>query len=472
MTSSLLSLVWHNNVAQEVSTATSSSTPKVSMTLNDFKVLRLVFSTIKASLRFDATAVVRKSDEDHSSDGSPTSAITSCSPTTTSFDNHQSPQELDRVKSEDERELVSGPIRSQSGSSAKSDKEKRKRSRVTQEQLVHLERYFKADHNPTATRRREISEQLGMQERQTQIWFQNRRAKAKLQKGKKSSVTEVSELSPDNPPELSAGFEAELYSLIHEDGRSWRRIATQTDKHALLAYVCEVKRCLTWYIKSAGYGFKMEIPFDTIINTDFQNAAPGSGVASFILSKPPIFYLEHVSPSSPAERLWEKCADWTEGRQATHVLRHTLIGSAVQLVHLLRDLNTRAVGSDITLYHPSTYQRLAQPSPLIALPSPPLAPYGLSGPVNTERFWKRSEFSSPNDGARQLPPRSEPPTSRPPHSPPYNEYHHQNYTSPDYGDGPILQRHPAPYPVQSISLPYYSSGLPPQQFDQDFEHNA
>jgi regulatory protein PHO2 len=128
----------------------------------------------RASLRFDATAVVRKSDEDHSSDGSPTSAITSCSPTTTSFDNHQSPQELDRVKSEDERELVSGPIRSQSGSSAKSDKEKRKRSRVTQEQLVHLERYFKADHNPTATRRREISEQLGMQERQTQIWFQNR----------------------------------------------------------------------------------------------------------------------------------------------------------------------------------------------------------------------------------------------------------------------------------------------------------
>lgn len=45
------------------------------------------------------------------------------------------------------------------------------------------------------------------------------RAKAKLQGGKRPSVTEVSELSPDTPPELSAGFEAELYSLIHEDGR-------------------------------------------------------------------------------------------------------------------------------------------------------------------------------------------------------------------------------------------------------------
>lgn len=124
----------------------------------------------RASLRLDAAAVVGKSDEDRSSNGSPTSAITSCSQATFSFDNHQS-QELDRVKSEDEQE---GPIRFQSGSSAKSDKEKRKRSRVTQEQLVHLEQYFKADRCPTATRRREISEQLGMQERQTQIWFQNR----------------------------------------------------------------------------------------------------------------------------------------------------------------------------------------------------------------------------------------------------------------------------------------------------------
>lgn len=443
----------------------------------------------RASLRLDAAAVVHKSDEDRSSDGSPTSAITSRSPTTISFDNHQSPQELDRVKSEDELELASGPIRFRSGSSAKSDTEKRKRSRVTQEQLVHLEQYFKADRCPTATRRREISEQLGMQERQTQIWFQNRRAKAKLQEGKQSSVTEVSELSPDTPPELSTGFEAELYNLIHEDGPvtiipctdlsigSWRRIATQTDKHALLAYVCEVKRCLTWYIKSAGYGFKMEIPFDTIINTDFQNAAPGSGMASFILSQPPAFYLEHVSSSSPAERLWKNCADWTEGRQATHVLRHTLIGSAVQLNHLLRDLNTGSVGSEITLYHPSAYQRSAQLSPPIALPTPPLGPYGHSAPVNAERFWKRTEFSPPNlesfygaDGTRQILQRIEPRTSRSPHSPPYNEYHHQNYTS-HYGDGPILQRRSASYSVQSISLPY-GNGLPPQQFDQDFEHNA
>lgn len=55
-------------------------------------------------------------------------------------------------------------------------KEKRKRSRVTPDQLVQLERIFVADRSPTAARRREISELLGMQERQTQIWFQNRYA--------------------------------------------------------------------------------------------------------------------------------------------------------------------------------------------------------------------------------------------------------------------------------------------------------
>ncbi|KAJ7883054.1 hypothetical protein B0H14DRAFT_3857444 [Mycena olivaceomarginata] len=50
--------------------------------------------------------------------------------------------------------------------SDKSDPEKPKRSRVTPEQLVHLERFFAVERSPTASRRREIGERLGMQERQ------------------------------------------------------------------------------------------------------------------------------------------------------------------------------------------------------------------------------------------------------------------------------------------------------------------
>ena len=57
---------------------------------------------------------------------------------------------------------------------------KRKRSRVTPVQLAHLERVFAKDRSPTAAKRKELAEVLGMNERQTQVWFQNRRAKAKL----------------------------------------------------------------------------------------------------------------------------------------------------------------------------------------------------------------------------------------------------------------------------------------------------
>ena len=57
---------------------------------------------------------------------------------------------------------------------------KRKRGRVNPTQLAHLERAYSQDRSLDATRRKEISEALGMEERQTQIWFQNRRAKAKL----------------------------------------------------------------------------------------------------------------------------------------------------------------------------------------------------------------------------------------------------------------------------------------------------
>lgn len=78
----------------------------------------------------------------------------------------------------------SGPHRSRPASTGvtaeKADKEKRKRSRVTPEQLVHLERFFSIDRSPTAARRKEISDTLGMQERQTQIWFQNRSVSASL----------------------------------------------------------------------------------------------------------------------------------------------------------------------------------------------------------------------------------------------------------------------------------------------------
>lgn len=133
---------------------------------------------------------------------------------------------------------------------------------------------------------------------------------------------------------------------------SWRRIATAISKHDLVAYICEAKQCITWFIQSSGHGFKMEIPFDIVVHTSFSNLAPGMGLATLRLSRPPVFYLERVVPSSlkgPATKYWERCADWTEGMQATKILIHELTGSAVQLAHILRYLNSSNMGMRLSV---------------------------------------------------------------------------------------------------------------------------
>lgn len=121
----------------------------------------------------------------------------------------------------------------------------------------------------------------------------------------------------------------------------------------------------------------MEIPFDTIVNTEFTNAAPGSGLASFFLSEPPTFYLES-SRDTETVRHWKKCTDWTEDQQATKVLRHDLVGSAVQLAHVLRHLNAHASGSDIRLHSPTYHSQEPSPS-LLDIQPPPLAALASSG---------------------------------------------------------------------------------------------
>ncbi|KAI0762056.1 hypothetical protein BC629DRAFT_1597134 [Irpex lacteus] len=266
-------------------------------------------------------------------------------------------------------------------------KEKRKRSRVTPEQLAHLERFFATDRSPTAAKRREISELLGMQERQTQIWFQNRRAKAKLFDGKQDP--ELAGYPQDAPPPLSAGYDAELNALVHETEPivvipcselsvgTWRRVASTVSKYDLVAYVGDRQRTLTWFIHTGGQSFKMVVPFSSILDTKFSTMSSGLGQASFALSQPPLFYMEGVDAASAiAPKIWKRCADWTEGMQATKVLRHDLIGAALQLAHVLRLIATSTVGPGVSLYHP-THPLDPAGSPTILPPSSGLV--GIAG---------------------------------------------------------------------------------------------
>ncbi|CAL1715730.1 unnamed protein product [Somion occarium] len=377
-------------------------------------------------------------DDDDQASSSLSSPSSTTSPLTPDESRAPSSEPTTKDTEDAPKEPASGPQRTRSASVASGkgsntdSKEKRKRSRVTPEQLIHLERFFSMDRSPTAARRKEISESLGMQERQTQIWFQNRRAKAKLQDGKNKGRGGLVEMPPDTPPELCAGFDASLHNLIHEDEPvtiipctdlsigTWKRIATTVSRHDLVAYVCETKRCLTWFIHSSGFGFKMEISFDSIVETKFTNAAPGTGLASFFLDRPPVFYMETVAEgmNSVPLRGWRRCGDWTEGLQATKILRHDLVGTAVQLAHLLRTINNNTSGSEIALHHPS-YASHSSPSP--GLQSPQIVGYVQPAPEmhptsGTEYYGydQRRRFSAP-----AVNPRIVDPTNRSPSMPVY-----------------------------------------------------
>ncbi|KAI0366328.1 homeobox-domain-containing protein [Pilatotrama ljubarskyi] len=245
-------------------------------------------------------------------------------------------------------------------------KQRRKRSRTTPEQLAKLEEYFAADQSPTSARRREIARELGLDERQTQIWFQNRRAKVKLLAKRKARAEERLEPHPENPSPSGSGLDAEILSLVHEEEDitiipctdlrigAWRRVASP--HHTLVAYVCEARRCVTWFIRSEGLSFKMEVPFDIIIGSRFLNVSPGVGSATFLLDRPPTFYVEKLADQAlgiGSPRYWHVSGDWTEGRQASVVFQHCLVGPAHQLWHLVNSISPSRTPSEASLSTPT-----------------------------------------------------------------------------------------------------------------------
>lgn len=130
---------------------------------------------------------------------------------------------------------------------------------------------------------------------------------------------------------------------------TWRRIASTMGQYDLVAYTCEAKRCITWFIQSSGRGFKMEMSYDSIVDIGFSNAVTGDGEAVFIVDRPPMFYLEQFYQpdfAQPMPKFWKRCTDWTEDLQASQILCHTLSGPAAMLANIVRNLNTRILATN------------------------------------------------------------------------------------------------------------------------------
>jgi hypothetical protein len=77
---------------------------------------------------------------------------------------------------------------------------------------------------------------------------------------------------------------------------------------------------------------------------------------------------------------WQVCDDWTEGRQATQVLKHQLVGSGVQLAHAIRVFETRRRGPGMLMAPRGmgmgpgmSYGNIEAPRPVsMQIPQPPL----------------------------------------------------------------------------------------------------
>jgi hypothetical protein len=113
----------------------------------------------------------------------------------------------------------------------------------------------------------------------------------------------------------------------------WRRM--NTGSNDLLVYLSECRRTLTYYVRSVDIGFKMRIPFDSIVATECTNEiSPGCDLISLLLNRPPTFYREIASRAGSAStpgRTWRPANDWTEGAQASTCTRHEIIGPSAQL---------------------------------------------------------------------------------------------------------------------------------------------
>ena len=85
------------------------------------------------------------------------------------------------------RESGSTPSASRESSSL----EKRPRTAFSAEQLARLKKEFEDNRYLTEERRRNLATELGLNENQIKIWFQNKRAKIKKSMGQKGELAQM-----------------------------------------------------------------------------------------------------------------------------------------------------------------------------------------------------------------------------------------------------------------------------------------
>jgi hypothetical protein len=239
---------------------------------------------------------------------------------------------------------------------------RKKRNKCTPEQSRQLELFFASNRNPTGRIREDLSRRIQMPERSVQVWFQNKRAKTKINEIKDGvpleQRTTVSRerfsrsLSSHEVTQTKKrrnthdGSNKEDSALIPLPSTSlcigeWRRIKP------LICLFSQRNQSFTWYLSSESVGFKLECPISSVTKITFtgpseptiheysEGITQWQGQLTLELSRPPQFYMEVFRSSAKAHEMevgghkaaWRQCTDFTEGKQATSTLKHIVSGS-------------------------------------------------------------------------------------------------------------------------------------------------
>ncbi|KAJ9066353.1 hypothetical protein DSO57_1038271 [Entomophthora muscae] len=228
-----------------------------------------------------------------------------------------------------------------------------RRTRASRDQLAVLEDAFAKNSQPNAKMRETLSARLGMTERSVQIWFQNRRAKIKLSQRKmhmalkeealrQHCMAAYSSRPPILPPHLSRSAPLPAHPTFDQPRHclfpcsvltigTWKRMPVASDD--LMCGFHTDKSDLAWLIGDSLTKFKISFPFKAISSIQLKFMDQVYAELSFCLNAPPTFNI------MSQDGAWVACGDFTENLQASHVLKHSLLGDSqglrVQLLALL-----------------------------------------------------------------------------------------------------------------------------------------
>lgn len=96
-----------------------------------------------------------------------------------------------RIKKPATKDPSGGGVSGGSSGNATQPMEKRPRTAFSSDQLSRLKKEFEDNRYLTEERRRNLATELGLNENQIKIWFQNKRAKIKKSSGQKGELAQM-----------------------------------------------------------------------------------------------------------------------------------------------------------------------------------------------------------------------------------------------------------------------------------------